>query len=311
MARKPRIHVPGGFYHVILRGNGGQDIFNDDSDRHYMIDLLAEGTERFGFRVHGYCLMPNHMHLVLQAGAQPLSRPIHNLSFRHTRRVNTRGNRTGHLFQGRYKAILVDAESYLLELVRYVHLNPVRAGLAREPESWRWCGHQAYLGLVTAPWLTMDRVLELFAPGLELARAAYLDFVNDGIGGKRRAMFHDGNGAAGRVLGDDGFIEAALKQTGETPVRPPEVADILELVAREYGVELPELAGASRGRFISEARGMAGLLARETGAAGLSDLAARFGREQSSFSRVVRHVENRMAREPDVAERLRRLKAFF
>ncbi len=308
MARKPRIHVPGGFYHVILRGNGGQDVFIDDSDRHYFIGLLAEGTERFGFRVHGYCLMPNHVHLVLQAGAQPLSRAIQNLSFRHTRRVNARGKRTGHLFQGRYKAILVDAESYLLELVRYVHLNPVCAGLARKPESWRWSGHQTYLGQESARWLTTDRVLELFAPRLERARAAYRDFVADGMGERRRAAFHEGNGAGGRVLGDDGFIEAALKQAGEMPVRPPEVEKILRRVARDCCVELSDLSGASRRHVLSEARGMAGLLARETGAAGLSDLAARFGRELSSLSRVVRHVEKRIAREPILAGRIQRLK---
>ncbi len=308
MARKARIHVPGGFYHVMLRGNGGQDVFIDDSDRRYFIDLLAEGTERFGFRVHGYCLMPNHMHLVLQAGAQPLSRAMQNLSFRHTRRVNAHGKRAGHLFQGRYQSILVDAEGYLLELVRYVHLNPVRAGLVHEPESWRWSGHRAYLGRSPALWLTMDRVLELFAPKLELARAAYGAFVADGVGGERRAAFHEGNGAAGRVLGDDGFVAAALKQAGEKPVRPPDVELILELVARDYSVALAELSGTSRRRLLSEARGLAGLLARETGAAGLSDLAARFGRELSSLSRVVRHVEQRATRDPALAERLQRIK---
>ena len=154
----------------------------------------------------------------------------------------------------------------------------------------------------------MDRVLELFAPRLELARAGYRDFVADGMGEGRRAAFHMGTGAAGRVLGDDGFIEAALKQAGEQPVRPPKVEEILQLVARDYGVEAPDLSNTSRGRVLSEARGVAGLLARETGAAGLSDLAARFGREQSSLSRVVGNVERRATREPALAERLLRLR---
>ena len=129
MARKPRIHLPDGLYHVIFRGNGGQDVFLTDADYRRFYLLLQEGTFRFGYRVHAFCLMTNHIHLALQVGEIPLSRSMQNLSFRYTRWLNWREQRTGHLFQGRYKAVLVDGDSYLLELVRYIHLNPVRAGM--------------------------------------------------------------------------------------------------------------------------------------------------------------------------------------
>ena len=290
MARKPRIHIPGGVYHVMLRGNGGQAIFPDASDGARFLALLAEGTSRFGLRCHGYCLMPNHVHLVLQAGAAPLSRAMQNLAFRYTRHINARERRVGHLFQGRYKAILVDADAYLLELVRYVHLNPVRARLCDAPGAWRWSGHRAYLGRAAAPWLTTEWVLGLLAPEAGDARAAYRAFVADGMGEGRRAEFHAGNGGGGRLLGGDAFIERALAEAGERPETPPSLDAIVAAAAGEYGVAAADLAGPSRARQLSAARGLACLLARDTGAAPLSALATRFGRDATSLSRVLGHA---------------------
>ena len=251
--------------------------------------------------------MPNHVHLVLQAGSIPLSRAMQNLSFRYTRHVNARARRVGHLFQGRYKAILVDAESYLLALVRYVHLNPVRAGLTARPEAWRWSGHRAYIGRAAAPWLTTDWVLGLLAPADGDARAAYRAFVADGMGEGRRAEFHAGNGGGGRLLGDDEFIERALAEADERPALPPSLDAIVAAVADACGVAEAEMAGPSRARHLSQARGLAGLIARETGAAPLSALAARFGRDPTSLSRVLGHLEARAAQEPDLAKRIARL----
>ncbi len=307
MARHPRIHLPGGVYHVMLRGNGGQEIFLDPGDGTYFLELLAEGTGRFGFRCHGYCLMPNHVHLVLQAGAEPLSAAMQNLAFRYTRHINARERRVGHLFQGRYKALLVDADAYLLELVRYVHLNPVRAGLCARPEAWRWSGHRAYLGRAAAPWLTTDWVLSLLAPREGDARAAYRGFVADGMGGARRPEFHAGNGGGGRLLGDDDFIARALAQAGERPQEPPSLDAIVAAVARECGVAEAALAGPSRARHLSQARGLACRLARETGAAPLSALAARFGRDPTSLSRVLDNLEERAERDPELARTIVRL----
>ncbi len=137
MARKPRIHVAGGTYHVMLRGNAGQPIFFSDEDRYHLYLLLQEGSARFDYRVHAFCCMGNHLYLALQVGEIPLSKSMPNLAFRYTRWVNRREKRLGHLFQGRYKALLVERDNYLLELVRYIHLNPVRAGLVKQPEGYR------------------------------------------------------------------------------------------------------------------------------------------------------------------------------
>ena len=133
MGRPPRIHVPGGVYHVMLRGNNGDAIFADDRDLLGFEALVADAEDRFDHRVHAYCWMPNHVHMVLQLGRGPLSRIIQNLAGRYTRRFNKCHGRVGHLFQGRFRANLVDADSYLLDLVRYVHLNPVRGAWRAGP----------------------------------------------------------------------------------------------------------------------------------------------------------------------------------
>ncbi len=156
MVRKPRVQIPGALYHVILRGNGGQTIFSDNKDRYHLYSLVEKGTERFGHRIPAFCLMGNHVHLAIQMSEVPLSRIIQNLSFRYTRWVNWRLGRSGHLFQGRYKAVLVDEDIYLKELTRYIHLNPVRVGIVKDPKDYPWSGHRAYLGLEAIPWLTTE-----------------------------------------------------------------------------------------------------------------------------------------------------------
>ena len=158
MARKPRLHVPGGLYHVILRGNARQDVFFTAGDRNYFYELLAEGVTRFGYRVHAFCLMSNHVHLALQVGDRELSAGMQNLSFRYTRYLNARRKQVGHVFQGRFKAFLVNQDRYGLALVRYLHLNPVRAKVVRTAGAYAWSSHRAYLGEEDLPWLTMEWV---------------------------------------------------------------------------------------------------------------------------------------------------------
>ena len=151
MARKPRLHVPGGVYHVMLRGNGWKNIFYTQIDRDHLEELVGEGVIRYGHRIHAYCWMRNHIHLAIQVAEEPLSKIVQNFSFRYARWVNKKKREVGHVFQGRYKSILVDKESYLLQLVRYIHLNPVRAGLIDDVKDYRWCSHGAYLGQFCRP----------------------------------------------------------------------------------------------------------------------------------------------------------------
>lgn len=293
MARKPRLLYPGALYHAILRGNNGQTIFVDHKDRTRFCLLLQEGIERFGHRIHAFCLMTNHVHLAIQMGGIPLSRIMQNLSFRYTRWANWRQKRSGHLFQGRYKAVLVDADSYLEELTRYIHLNPVRAGIVKEPEDYPWSGHRAYLGLEMIPWLTTDWVLSQFSKRLTLARRAYRRFVHEGKGGHHQEEYHRGLGRDSRILGDDEFMDRML---GREPMRlrPKASLDrIMQEVCRHYHFEEKDFFVRGKDRELSEARWMAGWLVMELGVGTLSELGRRTGRDVTTLSAGVKRLQIR------------------
>jgi REP element-mobilizing transposase RayT len=307
MARKPRIHLPGGIYHVIFRGNGGQDVFLNDADRYRFYLLLQEGTCRFGYRVHAFCLMTNHIHIALQVGDIPLSRGMQNLSFRYTRWINWREKRTGHLFQGRYKAVLVERDSYLLELVRYIHHNPVRAGLVTTDEEYPWSGHRAYLGQEVLPWLTTDWILAQFGKSAAQARTAYMAFVGEGLAEERRPEFH-GAGADSRLLGDDSFMDRCLAGTGGMPPRVS-AQQIIDKVCLAYRLDTSVLQSKSQQRIASEARAVAGWLAHESGCVTLSDVASLVNRDVGSISSAVRRLSGRMQEDPELANWMKYLKA--
>jgi len=160
MARPLRIEFPGAVYHITSRGNALQDIYVDDADREAFLDVLTRVVERFHWLCHAYCLMGNHYHLLVETLEPTLSRGMRQLNGVYTQRFNRRHGRAGHLFGGRFKAILVEREAYLLELCRYVVLNPVRAGLVRAAKDWPWSSYRATAGLAEAPpFLTVDWIL--------------------------------------------------------------------------------------------------------------------------------------------------------
>lgn len=291
MARKPRLHYAGAVYHVMARGNGGQNIFADDEDRCRFYLFLQEGVEKFGHRIHAFCLMNNHVHLAMQVGERPLSRIMQSLCFRYTQWVNSRQKRVGHLFQGRYKAILVDADSYLAELVRYIHLNPVRARMVKTPENYPWSGHRAYMGHETLPWLTTEWVLSQFAQRLKPARAKYDDFIREGKGEGHRKEFHCGTGE-GRMLGDDAFIEEALEKAEQAERKSVTLDEVIKKVAKLYGLTEEEIVSGGKRRYPSEARGMIAYLVREINGLSLTGLSTRMKRDVTSLS----HAADRIMR---------------
>ncbi len=290
MARKPRLHVDEGIYHVMLRGNGGQEIFFDDEDRLQFYLLLQQGIERYNYRVHGFCLMSNHVHLIFEVGAQPLAKIMQNLSFRYTRWVNKKQKRIGHLFQGRYKAILVDRDSYLLELVRYVHLNPVRAKLVRQAHLYPWSGHRAYLGRQTLPWLTTEWVLGQFGMRLGTCRKHYEAFVREGYGEGRRDEFHCGGDDDGRLLGDEQFARRVVNKP-DVVHKHLTLDALVKTVCRECKLTEKMLASPGRTRVTSQARCLIGWLAQQRGRITLTDVAKRFGRDVATLSHGIRQLE--------------------
>jgi REP element-mobilizing transposase RayT len=153
MARKPRIHFHGALYHCINRGNQRKQLFFSDDDYLFFLDLLAICAEDFGALVHAFCLMPNHFHLIIQVQQIPLSTIMRSSLTSYAKSFNRTHHKIGHVFQGRYRAILCQKEPYLLELVRYIHLNPVRAHLVDSPQQWRWSSLASYLHPGQHPWL--------------------------------------------------------------------------------------------------------------------------------------------------------------
>jgi putative transposase len=251
--------------------------------------------------------MSNHVHLAVQVGDVSLSRILQNLSFRYTRWVNWRQNRSGHLFQGRYKAVLVDADVYLQQLTRYIHLNPVRSGMVKTPRSYAWSGHRAYLGLETISWLTTEWVLSQFSARLTKARRAYERFVMEGQGGGRQEEYHRGSGADSRILGDDTFIDRVLDQKRAKPRPKLDLRKVVKAVCREYAVKEKDLALPGKDRRLTETRAMVGWLIMGLGVSTLGELGEATNRDATTLSSAVRRLGNRAKRDSKLEERMRRL----
>lgn len=253
MARPLRNCVPGGVYHVVSRGNARARIYLDDGDRVGFLATLARVVERFSWLCHAYCLMDNHYHLVVETPRPNLSAGMRQLNGLYAQRFNERYDRCGHVFQSRYRSILVEKESHLLALCRYVVLNPVRAGICADPAASRWSSYAATAGHTSAErLLTTDWILANFAGTRTAAQARYRAFVAEG----------DGEALADRVrgerLGSDSFLRERFGHDPPLPVipsvqiepLPPTLAEIFARVPqapvatayRRYGYTLREIA---------------------------------------------------------------------
>lgn len=277
MSRPLRIELAGGLYHVTSRGDRCEAIYRDDQDRREWLTLLGEVCRRFNWRCHAYCEMTNHYHFVVETPDANLSRGMRQLNGVYTQATNRRHRLTGHLFQGRFKAILVDRDAYLLQLARYVVLNPVRAGRVGTPADWPWSSFRATAGLEPAPaWLESEWTLGQFAGERPRAEASFAAFVSQGIGqssvweGLRHQVF----------LGGEAFVErhsatsSSLGQLREVPraQRRP-FAEPLADMAQRY----PAREAMAR--------------AYQTGAYSMREIADYFGVHYSTVSRFVRQQE--------------------
>jgi len=211
LARQLRIEYPGACYHVFSRGNQKQPIFLSDDDRCFFLKCLREAHEKFGIIVHVYCLMPNHYHLILETPLGNLSNMMHFLNTAYTVYFNAKHKRSGHLFQGRYKSILIDAKSYAQELSKYIHLNPVRSEIVELPEQYPWSSYGYYRGTAKhEKWLETSFILSLFDEHPEDARKAYSEFVMDGIGKEVPVSIKESIRTG--ILGSEEFIANIKKE---------------------------------------------------------------------------------------------------
>jgi REP-associated tyrosine transposase len=204
MARPLRIEYPGALYHITARGNARQTIYLDDEDRSRFLAVLGKVRRRFDLRIYAYCLMDNHYHLLVETPKANLSQALRQLNGVYTQAFNRRHGKVGHVLQGRFKSILVDKDRYLLELARYVVLNPVRAKAVKKLEAYRWSSFRATVGLEAVPeFLDVEWLLGQFAKQGAAARRRYARFVLEGLG--QSSPWAQVQGQV--LLGDVAFIE--------------------------------------------------------------------------------------------------------
>ena len=292
MPRKPRIHVPGGFYHIILRGNARQDIYFDSNDRIIWQTLIKEGLDRYEHRLHAYCWMTNHVHLAIQAGVEPLARFMTYLASNYARRINLRQRRSGHLFERRYRAILVQEDSYLKELVRYIHMNPIRARMVDSLADYRWSSHHAYSGQAAPEWLTCQTVMTTFGPTLARARHAYLEFMGESQPGSMVRRLRAGNSDEERLLGDDNWRQTVLKDLQTLPIQIS-LEQLVEQICQQHHVTASDLASGSQNHLHARIRAKIGLAAADNRIATLTAVAHRFKRSPSTLSRAVENLRRK------------------
>lgn len=182
MSRKPRICFEKAFYHVTNRGDNKEKIFCNDSDRKRMVSFLKKAKEKYCFKLHAFVLMRNHFHLVIETSTVgTISQIMHSINTNYTKYFNWSHNRTGHLFQGRFNSNLIDKDAYLLEVSRYVNLNPVRAGFVERPEHYKWSSYLTYLGQTNYYFIDTELILNMMSDDPAFQSKLYSDFVSDGL----------------------------------------------------------------------------------------------------------------------------------
>jgi REP element-mobilizing transposase RayT len=306
MSRPLRIEYPGAFYHVTSRGNEQKDVFKSQKDREKFLSYLESATVRYGAVIHAYCLMGNHYHLLLETPSGNLAQIMRHINGAYTTYFNVRRKRAGHLFQGRYKAILVEADAYGTELSRYIHLNPIRAGIVAKPEEYKWSSYHYYIGQSDAPgWLTTDVILGYFDGRVPDATSSYRRFVEDML--KREYESPLNATVASSILGRPEFIsEIAEKHLEKNPSdrSVPAVKGLkprlsVDEVIRRIGEELGGDDGLSRNLAIYCCQNYSG--------AKLNEIGERFGISDAAVSQASRRLALKAETDQQLKDTLGRL----
>jgi REP element-mobilizing transposase RayT len=247
----PRIHFDGALFHAMSRGNGGQNIFMDDEDRQEFLRILKQTMARYPFKIYAYCLMPNHFHLLIRVGRFNLPIIMQTILTRYAMHFNIVRRRKGHLFQSRYKAIPCSDDPYLLALIRYIHLNPARAGLATGPNDWPWSGHKEYLMYTSGGLVETTFPLSMFSTIPALARTLYDTFIMEGLG-----SIEDNSNQIGTTAAEPCLREPVAPAPMEAE-RISHIENLEELgnaVADETGTELQAIRGPSQAHSLARIR---------------------------------------------------------
>ena len=251
--RQPKVHVPNSVYHVMMRGNNRQNIFYGEAYYHYFLKLFSDSAKKFDHKVLAYCLMTNRVHLMLHIKESPLSAIMQNVNFRYARWTNHHRKRVGHLFQARYAAIEVSNESYLIHLCRYIHLNPVKAKMVKDPACYQWSSHLFYKLSLAPPWMDLTKVVQSIKQKTGLN---YSELISSDINREnwKPALYLS---KEGKLIFDDSIAstlnEASSVIKSRKNVLPPE--EVMSIVGNGLGVSLSQqLCGPSRNRLLSKKR---------------------------------------------------------
>lgn len=285
MPRLPRLHVAGGYYHVILRGNHREDIFSSTEDRLTLNAIVGESVEKYGARVHAYCWMTNHLHSIIQISDVPLGRVVQRIAMKYSRYRHKNLRTTGHLFERRHRAYLIDVDQYFLAVLRYIHLNPIEARMVASPEDYVWSSHHAYSGHEKPPWLTVDVGLGLLGRTYGGARDAYQRLIrgDEPPGVEQRVWLPS---VDTRVIGTDRFL-ASLPPPRLAPRSCLTLEELAAAVCRRFDVDLEEVKSPSRRRRLTEARFLIARRAVDERIASVRKVAMYLGRSQSAISQML------------------------
>lgn len=280
MGRSPRLHIPGTIHHVMSRGNGGEPIVADDKDLGRILDVVARVKSTSDFRLYAYCLMSNHAHFLIEVGSVSLSRIMQRIETIWSKRFNFEHHRSGHVFQGRFKSICCGKDRYFMGLLRYIHLNPVRAGLIGRPEDWAWSSYREYLNLSTSRLTDTTWPLSLFSDGYESEIDSFRRFVLQGLQEEPQETIPLSDGRTPPILQQrpsDGFI---LRPALET---------ILTEAGRDTGVERSAILSSCRRQVVSLTRRLVATRASAVGY-GNSEIARTLGLSAPAVSRMLNHL---------------------
>jgi len=323
MPRQARLDIAGALHHIMVRGINKSVIFEGDQDRIRFLERLGQTVIEGKCTVYAWVLMSNHVHILFKSGKSGISDVMRKLLTWYALYFNRLHHRTGHLFENRYKSILCDEENYLLALVRYIHLNPVRAGIIRtleELDRYAWSGHQAIVGEVKHPWMDTETVLSQFGKTKKKAITEYRRFVQEDIGKGRNTVLTGGGlmrshggwsqvlsmkrkglkeEADERILGNGDFVQEILKEAEEKHLRQLKlrqsglnIAGIIRQECKKSKISPEELRRGSRRRRVSEARAAIALRSsKEIGLSG-AEIARTLGVNTSSINRAIAHAED-------------------
>ncbi len=320
MSRAWRIEYEGAYYHLLSRGNEGRDIFSEDKDRDVFLDTLGEMSERFEMDVHAYVLMDNHYHLLVCTRQPNLKKAMHWFGTTYTQRYNRQHDRSGHLFQGRYKSIIVQNDAYLLQLSYYIHRNPLRAGMVKRLADYRWSSYRFYgYGKKAPEWLTTELILSHFA-GEQDNHKSYRDKVQK-YAGEEKHLFEDLR--HGLILGSKQFVEKLRKQylTGKPQASIPQQKQIgkrldpelfINKAQRILKCDVSQFIEAARLRGVQkDNRDLLVYFLWQSGRLTNEQIGQRFGLSYSAVSHTVRKMKARLPANPDLKRKFEQINSQF